>query len=233
MPRAAAKRATGTPVWERGRVGRLAGGLLDYTRTAWWGLVAPRATEKKSLVIAQAVVLRPREAAGAEPGAAGSALAPAHEVLLSIRSDLFGWELPGGTPEPGESLESTVVREVFEETGLEVEIEGHVGDWVRTGFRPHTARTFLCRAVGGALTPSHETPRVAWFDAGSPPAELFAWYGGPLAEGVRLAQTGGGRLEPPVDRREWHGARTIWGAMKIDLLLRWRGLPAVDEATEN
>lgn len=203
----------GKPVWERGRVGRLAGGLLDYARTAWWGIVAPRATEKRSLVIAQAVVLRPAiEAAGPQ------------EVLLSIRSDLFGWELPGGTPEPGESLEATVVREVFEETGIEVEIEMHVGDWVRTGFRPHTARVFLCRPVGGVLTPSHETPRVAWVDSENPPDAMFPWYREPLCEGVRRALSSGDG-PGPVDRLEKQGLRAIGCAMRIDLGMRWRGLP--------
>ncbi len=32
------------------------------------------------------------------------------------------WNLPGGRQQPGELLEETVVREVFEETGLRVEI---------------------------------------------------------------------------------------------------------------
>ncbi len=211
--KSAARRATGTPVWKRGRVGRLAGGLLDYARTAWWGIVAPRATEKKPLEIAQAVVLRPSDTE-----------AVTQEVLLSIRSDLFGWELPGGTPAAGESLESTVVREVFEETGIEVEIEAHVGDWVRTGFRPHTARVFLCRAVGGELTPSHETPRVGWFDAVVPPRELFPWYLGPLEEAV-LRSPLSEHADEPVRKVESQGWASIGRAMRIDLGFRWRGLP--------
>lgn len=41
-------------------------------------------------------------------------------VLLQKRSDLNTWGLPGGNAEPGEDLSSVVVREVFEETGLEI-----------------------------------------------------------------------------------------------------------------
>jgi 8-oxo-dGTP pyrophosphatase MutT (NUDIX family) len=230
--RPAAKRAAGTPVWERGRFGRLAGGLLDYARTAWWGIVAPRTTEKQSLVIAQAVVLRSREVTGALPGAADAATAPAQEVLLSIRSDLFGWELPGGTPEADESLESTVRREVLEETGVEIEIEAHVGDWVRTGFRPHTARVFLCRALGGRPAPSHETPRVEWLGAAPPPAGLFPWYEEPLAEALRQAASAGHETVP-VRRVEAQGLSAILGAMRIDLGLRWRGLPERGEQRES
>ena len=117
-----ARRRRGIPVCERGRAGRLWGGLRDYLRTAWWGIVSPRIGESHPLVIAQAVILRD---------------GPPRQVLLSIRSDLFGWELPGGTLEAGESSEQAVVREVREETGLEVEPVTHVGDWVRRGFRPH------------------------------------------------------------------------------------------------
>lgn len=42
-----------------------------------------------------------------------------HQVLLQKRHS-GTWGLPGGLLEVGESLEETAIREVFEETGLEV-----------------------------------------------------------------------------------------------------------------
>ncbi|MGB2694077.1 MAG: NUDIX hydrolase [Dehalococcoidia bacterium] len=48
-------------------------------------------------------------------------------VLCGRRVDDF-WALPKGTPEPGESLEHTALREVEEETGLQVAIREKVGD---------------------------------------------------------------------------------------------------------
>ena len=193
----------GDPVWDRSRAGRLFGGLSDYIRTAWWGIVSPRVTESRPLVIAQAVILREE---------------PPIRVLLSVRSDLFGWELPGGTLEIGEDARVAVVREVREETGLEVEPVEHVGDWVRRGFRPHTARVYRCRVVGGHEVPSHETPRLGWFDVEAPPDALFSWYREPLR--VALAPR-----DEPFHREEVQGISTIWNAMKIDLAMRWRGLP--------
>jgi len=196
----------GRPTWQRGRAGRFWGGLVDYVRTAWWGLVSPRASESRTLVVVQAVILSDETPP---------------RVLLSIRSDLFGWELPGGTPEPGESPDAALRREVFEETGLEVEIVAHVGDWRREGFRPHVARVYRCRVVHGTPTPSDETPRLAWLDPQDPPHELFPWYREPLA----LA------LDPrarPVRRRERQGFRAIARAMWIDLGMRWRGLPPME-----
>lgn len=93
------------------------------------------------------------------------------EVLLCGRSADGLWCLPKGTPEAGESMQETALREVREETGVEVEPEGVVGD-IRYWFsRPQegkryykTVRHYLFRPVGG--DPSlhdHEFDEVRWF----------------------------------------------------------------------
>ncbi|WP_347342956.1 NUDIX domain-containing protein [Lysinibacillus pakistanensis] len=55
------------------------------------------------------------------PGSAVIILNNANEVLLQKRYE-GGWGLPGGLMELGESLEDTAKREVFEETGLTMQI---------------------------------------------------------------------------------------------------------------
>jgi len=93
------------------------------------------------------------------------------EVLLCGRNADDLWALPKGTPEPGETLEQAALREVREETGVQVEVDGVVGD-VRYWFsRPQegvryfkTVRHYLLRPVGG--DPSlhdHEFDDVRWF----------------------------------------------------------------------
>jgi 8-oxo-dGTP pyrophosphatase MutT (NUDIX family) len=174
---------------------RLAAAFPAYARIAWWGLAAPRAPGAQALLVVQAVILRDAQ------------------VLLAVRSDLRGWELPGGTPHPGESDARALAREVREETGLDVEILRCVGDYERSGFRPHLARVFACRAVGGAERPSDETPRLRWFDVGRLPATLFPWFRGPLADALA------GRAEP-VARREHQGVARVLAGLAIDLRMR-------------
>ena len=48
-------------------------------------------------------------------------------LLLVHRADNDLWALPGGGHEVGESIEDTVVREVKEETGMDVQVTGLVG----------------------------------------------------------------------------------------------------------
>lgn len=41
-----------------------------------------------------------------------------HRLLLGLRKDNGCWGLPGGSLEPGESMEEVAKRELYEETGL-------------------------------------------------------------------------------------------------------------------
>jgi 8-oxo-dGTP pyrophosphatase MutT (NUDIX family) len=81
------------------------------------------------------------------------------------------WGLPKGTPDPGESLEQTAVREVEEETGLRVRVVDKIGVieyWFsREGVRYHKwVHYYLMEAIGGD-TSAHdvEYDRVEWFPA--------------------------------------------------------------------
>ena len=73
----------------------------------------------------------------ARPEVAVGALAVDHGRLLCIRRGHGPgaglWSLPGGRVEAGETLHEAVVREVMEETGLEVVVDHFVGYVERIG----------------------------------------------------------------------------------------------------
>jgi ADP-ribose pyrophosphatase YjhB (NUDIX family) len=101
----------------------------------------------------------------------------AGRILLQRRTDSGNWALPGGGMEMNESLADSVVREVKEETGLDVEVTGLVGTY--TDPRHIIAYTdgevrrqfnicYTARVVGGQLAISDESTELRFID----PAEL-------------------------------------------------------------
>jgi 8-oxo-dGTP pyrophosphatase MutT (NUDIX family) len=92
------------------------------------------------------------------PGVAAVIIDPTGRVLLQRRSDDGEWGLPGGAIEPGEEPAEALVREIFEETALDVVPERVVGVYSGPEFRiryPNgdetmiVSITFACRPVGG------------------------------------------------------------------------------------
>ena len=78
------------------------------------------------------------------------------------------WTLPKGTPDRGETTEQTALREVGEETGLEVRIVAPLPSieyvFIQDGTRIHkTVHYFLMEPVGGDLSRhDHEFETVRW-----------------------------------------------------------------------
>jgi 8-oxo-dGTP pyrophosphatase MutT (NUDIX family) len=93
------------------------------------------------------------------------------EIILVHRRHPPLWALPKGTPNAGETLEETALRETREETGLQVEIEAPIRAisyvFVRGRTRFHkSVHFYLMRATGGALADhDHEFDEVAWLPA--------------------------------------------------------------------
>jgi 8-oxo-dGTP pyrophosphatase MutT (NUDIX family) len=88
------------------------------------------------------------------------------------------WTLPKGTPHTGETTEATAIREVGEETGLEVEIVQRfesIEYWfVQAGTRIHkTVHYFLMVPTGGDLARhDREFESVRWLDFEEAPTLL-------------------------------------------------------------
>ncbi|MEO6577698.1 MAG: NUDIX hydrolase [Candidatus Limnocylindria bacterium] len=78
------------------------------------------------------------------------------QVLIVHRRRPLLWALPKGTPDSGETLEETALRETREETGIDVTIEApiHAIRYVfsRGSTRFHkTVHFYLMRPIGGAI----------------------------------------------------------------------------------
>lgn len=121
------------------------------------------------------------------PGACALVVADGR-VLLQRRRDSGNWSMPGGVMEIGETLTQTVVREVAEETGLDVEVTGLLGIYTDPGHviaysdgevRQEFVVAYIAVVVGGTLRVSDESTEVRFVDL----AELD---GLPVHESVRL-----------------------------------------------
>jgi 8-oxo-dGTP pyrophosphatase MutT (NUDIX family) len=93
-------------------------------------------------------------------------------ILLTQRTDNGRWCLPGGGMDSGESASEAIIREVWEETGLQVEVDRLAGIYTT----PHrivryadgntfqfVAMSFMAHIIGGELGLSDETTAYGYF----------------------------------------------------------------------
>lgn len=105
-------------------------------------------------------------------------------LLLQQRSDGGQWGLPGGKMEIGESATQAVVREVKEETGLEVSARRLIGVYSDPALQVvrypdgnvwhYVSLCFECAVRGGTLTTCDETLALDYFSLRRLPDTLLA-----------------------------------------------------------
>ncbi|MFF0733506.1 NUDIX domain-containing protein [Streptomyces chartreusis] len=97
----------------------------------------------------------------------------AGRLLLIHKTDNDLWALPGGGHDIGERIGDTAVREVAEETGIDVEVDSIVGLYTDPEHvlayddgevRQQFSICFLAHPVGGSLRTSSESKEVRWVD---------------------------------------------------------------------
>jgi ADP-ribose pyrophosphatase YjhB (NUDIX family) len=84
--------------------------------------------------------------------------------ILLVRSTynrFHPWGLPGGSLEYGETPEAAAIREIWEETSLQIEIERFM--FVKTWKPDRIGMYYLCRIVNGEFHPSDEVSELGYF----------------------------------------------------------------------
>jgi ADP-ribose pyrophosphatase YjhB (NUDIX family) len=105
-------------------------------------------------------------------------------VLLQRRDDTGRWGLPGGGVEPGESVRQAVIREVREETGLEVEpvrligvysdpVHHQIVAYPDGNVIHYVSSVFECAVRAGTLSCGAESLELGWFDPEALPEEMM------------------------------------------------------------
>ena len=160
----------------------------------WRDIVWPIIRRERPPTIPQAVVLHD------------------NQVLLVKRDNPALWELPGGKMLPDEPPEQAVIREVSEETGIDVEIIELLGWYERTGFRAHVSPVYRCRQTGGRLQPQcDETTEVRYFALQALPQGMFPWYRDLLLQDLDSV------TPKPLRRVQHLGLRTVLHCLYLDV----------------
>mgnify|MGYP000913944620 CR=1 FL=1 len=81
------------------------------------------------------------------------------QVLLVKRRDVPVWDLPCGGMDRNESPEDCVIREVFEETGLNVIVKRPVAIYNNT-WKGGLIHSFECEVVGGSMKLTNESKGI-------------------------------------------------------------------------
>ena len=106
---------------------------------------------------------------------------PSDKILLVKRRTMpfkGYWALPGGRVDPGETVEQTIVREVKEETGLDVTVVSKIGEYHEQGVQngaeyDYYPACFLVKVVGGEIRRQEsEIEEVKLFSLDAVPAVL-------------------------------------------------------------
>ncbi len=97
-------------------------------------------------------------------------------ILLLRRKDNDKWTMPGGTLDFGESLTDCAVREVREETGLQIRITGLIGTYsdphVLIAYsdgeiRQEFTLVYAAEIESGDLQIDHESKEIKWLPLAS------------------------------------------------------------------
>ncbi|PWK74183.1 ADP-ribose pyrophosphatase YjhB (NUDIX family) [Mucilaginibacter oryzae] len=105
----------------------------------------------------------------------GILLSPDHKILLARESGDGKWSLPGGWGDIGYSPKETIIKEFFEETGLQVSAERLLAVFDKK-MHPHPPQpfyvykmVFYCKAITTQVNKGFDVLDVQYFDINNLP----------------------------------------------------------------
>jgi 8-oxo-dGTP diphosphatase len=113
-------------------------------------------------------------------------------VLIERRNPPYGWAIPGGFVDVGESVEAAAIREAEEETALRVRLTALLGvysDPARDA-RGHTASVVYVAEARGEPRAQDDARALAVFNPDHPPEPLAFDHARILADYRAYRQTG-------------------------------------------
>jgi ADP-ribose pyrophosphatase YjhB (NUDIX family) len=95
-------------------------------------------------------------------------------VLIQRRNPPYGWALPGGFVDYGESLETAAVREAKEETSLDIELISQLGAYSdpKRDPRHHTISVVFQARAKGRACPADDAIDIDIFNRDNLPGDL-------------------------------------------------------------
>src|SRR6266478_27134 len=132
-------------------------------------------------------IQKPRKPNSIRPAAAVALFDSRGNILVLRRKDNDKWTMPGGTLDFGESLTYCAIREIHEETGLQIRITGLIGTYTDPHIliaysdgevRQEFTFVYAAEIESGELKIDDESKKTAWVPLSSA-VEL------PLAESQR------------------------------------------------
>jgi 8-oxo-dGTP diphosphatase len=106
--------------------------------------------------------------------AVGGIVENEHGEILLVKTHHGGWVFPGGQVEIGENLEDALIREVKEESGIDISVSSLIGVYSNTGVHKwydgvtdvptKLMLDFVCKLLGGELAISDEASESKWVE---------------------------------------------------------------------